>query len=47
MLLPYYIAAKNIEHEYMTLTGEYKPFDGSVWWIPFNWRTLRTDGLRS
>ncbi len=28
MLLPYYIAAMNIEHEYMTLTGEYKPFEG-------------------
>ncbi|MCP4288485.1 MAG: N-6 DNA methylase, partial [Gammaproteobacteria bacterium] len=28
MLLPYYIAAMNIEHEYMTLTGEYTPFDG-------------------
>ncbi|MCP4372448.1 MAG: DNA helicase, partial [Deltaproteobacteria bacterium] len=28
MLLPYYIAAMNIEHEYMTLTGDYTPFDG-------------------
>ncbi|MBN1219459.1 MAG: N-6 DNA methylase [Anaerolineae bacterium] len=28
MLLPYYIAAMNIEHEYFELTGEYKPFEG-------------------
>jgi len=28
MLLPYYIASMNIEHEYMRLTGEYKPFEG-------------------
>ncbi len=28
MLLPYYIAALNIEHAYYELTGEYEPFDG-------------------
>jgi predicted helicase len=28
MLLPYYIAAQNIEHEYFALTGEYQPFEG-------------------
>jgi predicted helicase len=28
MLLPYYIAAMNIEHEYSDMMGEYKPFDG-------------------
>jgi len=28
MLLPYYIASMNIEHEYYELTGEYAPFDG-------------------
>ncbi|MEI7833658.1 MAG: type ISP restriction/modification enzyme, partial [bacterium] len=28
MLLPYYIASMNIEHEYFQLTGSYKPFDG-------------------
>lgn len=28
MLLPYYIAAMNIEHEYFELTGQYQPFEG-------------------
>lgn len=28
MLLPYYIASMNIEHEYAAQIGEYKPFDG-------------------
>ena len=28
MLLPYYIASQNIEHEYFDLTGEYVPFEG-------------------
>ena len=28
MLLPYYIASMNIEHEYLERTGEYKPFPG-------------------
>ena len=28
MLLPYYIAAMNIEYEYYELTGQYAPFDG-------------------
>lgn len=28
MLLPYYIASMNIEHEYYDLTGHYKPFPG-------------------
>ncbi len=28
MLLPYYIASMNIEHEYYQLTGEYEPFTG-------------------
>ena len=28
MLLPYYIASLNIEHEYFQLTGEYAPFHG-------------------
>jgi predicted helicase len=28
MLLPYYIASMNIEHEYYELTGKYQPFEG-------------------
>lgn len=28
MLLPYYIASMNIEHEYSERTGEYRPFEG-------------------
>jgi predicted helicase len=28
MLLPYYIASMNIEHEYYETVGEYKPFEG-------------------
>jgi predicted helicase len=28
MLMPYYIAALNIEHAYMELTGKYQPFEG-------------------
>src|SRR5262249_29310431 len=28
MLLPYYIASLNIEHEYYVRTGEYRPFEG-------------------
>ncbi|MFM6196786.1 MAG: type ISP restriction/modification enzyme [Planktothrix sp.] len=28
MLLPYYIAAMNIEHQYFEATGTYKPFEG-------------------
>ena len=28
MLLPYYIASMNIEHEYYELTGRYEPFEG-------------------
>lgn len=28
MLLPYYIASMNIEHEYFELIGNYKPFEG-------------------
>ncbi|MCT7952048.1 N-6 DNA methylase [Ancylothrix sp. C2] len=28
MLLPYYIASMNIEHEYLTATGQYQPFEG-------------------
>ncbi len=28
MLLPYYIAALNIEHAYFELTGSYEPFEG-------------------
>ena len=30
MLLPYYIAAQNIEHEYFDLTGEYEPFERAL-----------------
>ena len=28
MLMPYYIASLNIEHEYYALTGHYEPFEG-------------------
>jgi predicted helicase len=28
MLMPYYIAALNIEHAYLELAGQYEPFDG-------------------
>ena len=29
MLLPYYIACLNIEHEYYARSGEYEPFEGA------------------
>ena len=28
MLLPYYIASMNIEHEFYEVTGDYQPFEG-------------------
>lgn len=28
MLLPYYVASMNIEHEYLEAVGDYKPFEG-------------------
>jgi predicted helicase len=28
MLLPYYVASMNLEHEYYDLTGKYEPFEG-------------------
>ncbi|MEA3207886.1 MAG: hypothetical protein QOE70_943 [Chthoniobacter sp.] len=28
MLLPYYVASMNIEHEYLEAAGEYRPFEG-------------------
>ena len=28
MLLPYYIAAMNIEHEFLDLMGQYQPYEG-------------------
>src|SRR3954453_1028969 len=28
MLLPYYVAAQNIEHEYFDITEKYVPFEG-------------------
>jgi predicted helicase len=28
MLLPYYIASMNLEHQYAEIVGEYKPFEG-------------------
>ena len=28
MILPYYVASMNIEHEYYDLTGKYEPFEG-------------------
>ena len=28
MLMPYYVASMNLEHEYYELTGEYRPFEG-------------------
>jgi len=28
MLMPYYIAALNIEHAYLELTSQYEPFEG-------------------
>jgi predicted helicase len=28
MLLPYYVASMNIEHEFYELTGKYEPFGG-------------------
>ena len=27
MLLPYYVASMNIEHEFFELTGNYEPFE--------------------
>jgi hypothetical protein len=50
MLLPYYVASMNIEHEYLETTGKYRPFEGIClvdtfrlaeeqhWW----WRAGRT-----
>ena len=42
MLLPYYIASMNIEHEYSVVTGEYKPFDGICLVDTFDMRAQAT-----
>ncbi len=47
MLLPYYIASMNIEHEYMTLTGDYKPFEGICLVDTFQLAEARQLGLFS
>ena len=36
MLLPYYIAALNIEHAYFEQTGKYESFEGLCTWIHWN-----------
>ena len=42
MLLPYYIASMNIEHEYMEQTGQYKPFEGICLVDTFDMRAQAT-----
>lgn len=42
MLLPYYIASMNIEHEYMEQTGQYKPFEGICLVDTFDMRAQTT-----
>ena len=45
MLLPYYIAALNIEHAYYERTGEYEPFRGAVFRLtPSIWRRREAKG---
>ncbi len=43
LLLPYYIAAQNIEHEYFERTGEYKPFDGIVFADTLDMKRVQAD----
>ena len=43
MLLPYYIASMNIEHEYMEQTGQYKPFEGICLVDTFDMRATGND----
>ena len=42
MLLPYYIASMNIEHEYSVVTGDYKPFEGICLVDTFDMRAQAT-----
>ena len=42
MLLPYYIASMNIEHEYMEQTGQYRPFEGICLVDTFDMRAQAT-----
>jgi predicted helicase len=42
MLLPYYIASMNIEHEYMEQTGQYEPYDGICLVDTFDMRAQAT-----
>ncbi len=43
LLLPYYIAAQNIEHEYFERTGEYKAFDGIVFADTLDMKRVQAD----
>lgn len=45
MLLPYYIASMNIEHEYFALTGSYEPFEGICLVDTFDLTENRAPGL--
>ena len=45
MLLPYYIAALNIEHAYFELTGEYEPFEGLCFVDTLDLAEARQHGL--
>ena len=42
MLLPYYIASMNIEHEFYEATGKYRPLIESVSSIRLSWRKTPT-----
>jgi predicted helicase len=42
MLLPYYIASMNIEHEYMEQTGQYRSFEGTCLVDTFDMRAQAT-----
>ena len=44
MLLPYYIASMNIEHEFFEATSSINPLKGSASWIPSSWQ--KTDSCR-
>jgi predicted helicase/ribosomal protein L7/L12 len=43
LLLPYYIAAQNIEHEYFERTGQYQPFDGIVFADTLDMKRVQAD----
>ena len=46
MLLPYYVASMNIEHEYLERTGEYQPFPGICLVDTFDMQSPKHDVCR-